>query len=257
MKISFDAFWITAAFLTAIRIGPLFIMAPGLGSLRVPIMARGLFVLGLASMLAFAQLQSSGTQPILPTNIGALLLMSVSELLIGATLAFGLIAAFAAFQFGGRILDLQIGFGIANIFDPLTRAQTPLLGSALQLAALMVFFSVDGHHVILQGFAFSLERIPLGTTFTELPIAAVVAQFGSMFTFGLAIVAPTMIVLLLLDVGLAAISRTMPQVNIFFVTIPIKIFVGLLTLAVSVRYMGPIMEKVFGSIFVFWQAVLN
>ena len=183
--------------------------------------------------------------------------MALSELLIGATLAFGLISGFAAFQFGGRILDLQIGFGIANIFDPLTRAQAPMLGSALQLAALMVFFSMDGHLLILHGIAFSLERIPLGTSFTELPIGAIVAQFGTMFTLGLAVVAPVMIVLLLLDVGFAAISRTMPQVNIFFITIPIKIFVGLLVLAVSVHYMGPIMRKVFASIFEFWQLVLN
>lgn len=254
MKISFDSFWITAVLLAAIRIGPLFVMAPGLGSLRIPMMARGLFVLGLAAMFITTPFLS-GTTP--PTNIGALFLMAISELLIGAILAFGLIAGFAAFQFGGRILDLQIGFGIANIFDPLTRAQMPMLGSALQLAALMVFFSLDGHLVILQGIAFSLERIPLGTPFTELPIAATVAQFGTMFTFGLAIVAPVMIVLLLLDVGLAVISRTMPQVNIFFVTIPIKIFVGLLMLGISVQYMEPIMRKVFGSIFEFWQLILG
>lgn len=255
MKISFDSWWITATLLAAIRISPLFIMAPGLGSLHIPMMARGLFVLGLASMLIAAPLQSTGAT--LPTDIGGLFLMAMSELLIGATLAFGLMAGFAAFQFGGRILDLQIGFGIANIFDPLTRAQMPMLGSALQLAALMVFFSMDGHLVILQGVAFSLERIPLGTPFTELPIAAIVAQFGTMFTFGLAIVAPVMIVLLLLDVGLAVISRTMPQVNIFFVTIPIKIFVGLLVLAISVQYMEPIMRKVFESIFGFWQLILG
>lgn len=255
MKIAIDSMWITAALLAATRLGPLFIAAPGFGSLNIPLMARGLFVLGLSSMLVAATYPTAGPQ--LPQDIGSLLLMMLSELLIGATLAFGLIAGFAAFQFGGRIIDLQIGFGIANIFDPVTRAQTPLLGSALQLAALMVFFAMDGHLLILRGIAFSLERIPLGTAFTEVPLAAIVAQFGTMFTFGLAVVAPVMITLLLLDVGLATISRTMPQVNIFFVTVPIKVFVGLLVLAASMHYMGPIMHKVFESIFEYWQLVLE
>ena len=255
MKISIDSLWITAVLLAAIRLGPLFIIAPGLGSLRIPMMARGLFVLGLAAMLISAT--SHTTNSPLPSDTGALFLVSLSELLIGATLAFGLISGFATFQLGGRILDLQIGFGSANIFDPLTRIQTPMLGSALQFAALMVFFAMDGHLLILHGVAFSLERIPLGTPFTDLPIGAIIAQFGSMFTLGLAVVAPVMIVLLLLDVGFAVISRTMPQVNIFFITIPVKVFVGLLMLAVSIHYMGPIMRKVFASIFEFWQLVLN
>lgn len=212
-------------------------------------------MLGLASMLVAVPSQSPWTT--IPSDIGTLFLMAISELLIGATLAFGFMAGFAAFQFGGRILDLQIGFGIASIFDPQTRAQMPLLGSALQLTALMVFFAMDGHLAILRGIAFSLERIPLGTAFSELPIEAIVAQFGATFTFGLAIVAPVMIVLLLLDIGLAVISRTMPQVNIFFVTAPIKIFVGLLVLAASVHYMEPIMRKVFESIFEFWGLAIG
>jgi flagellar biosynthetic protein FliR len=255
MKITIDSMWIFGTLLTSIRLGPLFLAAPGMGSLRIPLMARGLFVVALSAMLSsiwFSAFKSNAT-----SNIGALFVMALSELFVGATLAFGLIAGFAAFQFGGRIIDLQIGFGIANVFDPVTRAQTPLLGSALQLAALMVFFMVDGHLFILRGIAFSLERIPLGTPFTDVPIPAIAAQFGAMFTFGLAVVAPVMMVLLLLDVGLATISRSMPQVNVFFVTIPIKVFVGLVVLAVSTQYMGPVMRRVFEAIFEYWQTVLG
>lgn len=255
MKISIDSMWIFGTLLTSIRLGPLFIAAPGLGSLRIPAMARGLFVLGISAMLVSGSIAEMRFVP--PADLGTLLVMALSELMVGTTLAFGLIAGFAAFQLGGRIIDLQIGFGIANIFDPATRAQTPLLGSALQLAALMVFFSMDGHLLLMRGVAYSLGQIPLGTTFSELPIAAIVAQFGAMFTFGLAIVAPVMIVLLMLDVGLATISRTMPQVNVFFVMIPIKVFAGLVVLAVSLHYMGPVMRRVFESIFAYWQTVLG
>lgn len=254
MQLLLDSTWILAILLIAIRLGPLFIGAPGFGSLRIPVMARGLITLGFAATL-FAGLNTS--QLTIPSTPGALMLIALSELLIGATLAFGLLAAFAAFQFGGRVIDLQIGFGIANVFDPLTRSQKPLLGMALELTALMVFFAIDGHHLILRGVAFSLEIIPPGTPFFNIPIAAIVAQFGAMFSFGIAVVAPVVFVLFLLDVGLATISRTMPQVNIFFVSIPLKAFVGLTVLAISINYMGPLMRKIFESAFEYWQVALR
>lgn len=226
----------------------------GFGSLRIPVIARGFFILGLSATLFVGMAPADFA---MPTTPGALILAALSELLIGATLAFGLLTAFAAFQFGGRIVDLQIGFGIANVFDPLTRSQKPLLGRALELTAVMLFFAMDGLHLILRGLAFSFEKIPPGAPFRNIPIEAIVAQFGAMFIFGIAIVAPVVFTLFLLDVGLATISRTMPQVNIFFVSIPLKAFVGLTVLAISMNYIGPLTRQVFESVFEYWHVVLQ
>lgn len=76
-----------------------------------------------------------------------------------------------------------------------------------------------------------------------------------MFVYGLAVVAPVVAVLLMLDVGMAVAARTMPQVNMFIVGFPLKIFMGLLVLALSLNYMGPLLEKIYASIFLYWQRV--
>ena len=146
--------------------------------------------------------------------------------MIGAALAFGLFAAFGAFLFGGRLIDSQIGFAVANLIDPITRAQGPLIGTVLNLTAIAVFLAVDGHHLIIRGLADSLARFPPGQPITELGVTAVTAQFGVVFAYGLMLVAPAVFALLLLDVALAVVARTMPQMNIFIVSLPLKVFVG-------------------------------
>jgi flagellar biosynthetic protein FliR len=258
MSLIVDPVWMTAAMLIALRIAPLFVMAPVLGGADIPVRIRVFLSLGFAVMIAAAAGSSvaPGTLPPLDAP-GALIAAAVSELAIGIALVFGVFAAFAAFLFGGRLLDIQIGFGIANVFDPITRSQGPLLGTALNLLAIVVFFSIDGHHMLVRGFVDSLERFPPGRSLALLDPGAVVAQFGVVFSYGLLIVAPAVIALLLVDAGLAIAARTMPQMNIFIVAMPLKVVVGILTLALSMQYLGPAMSKIFGSIGTYWLRLLS
>jgi flagellar biosynthetic protein FliR len=175
---------------------------------------------------------------------------------IGGLMAFGVVAAFAAFLLGGRIIDVQMGFGVASLIDPTTRSSAPLLGTFLNFLAVVTFFAIDGHHLIIRGLAFSLEHIPPGTSLGEINIGAVVAHFGAMFIFGVMVVAPALIAILLLDIGLAVIARTMPQVNVFIVSLPLKIFVGLAMTAISLPYLGSVMKRIFESIFSYWESVV-
>jgi flagellar biosynthetic protein FliR len=258
MRAAFDPLWLAATFLVAIRIAPLFVLAPVFGTADIPVRVRVLLSLALAAMLA----AGTTVHAVLPAgspldSAGAFFAAAASELAIGVTLVFGVFAAFGAFLFGGRLLDIQVGFGIANVFDPVTRAQGPLLGTALSLLAIVVFFAVDGHHMLIRGFAWSLEAFPPGQPLSKLSAGAVVEQFGLVFAYGLMVVAPAVIVLLLLDVGLSVAARTMPQMNIFIVAMPLKVIVGVLTLALSMRYLGPALAKVYGSIGVYWQKVLS
>ena len=120
-----------------------------------------------------------------------------------------------------------------------------------------VFFAVDGHHAVVRAVAWSLQRLPPGASIEKLEPAAVAAQFGVMFAYGLVLVAPAMFALLLLDVALAVVARTMPQMNIFIVAMPLKVVVGLLMLALTVRYMLPAMTKVFDSVPQYWERLLG
>jgi flagellar biosynthetic protein FliR len=252
MSVSLDSGWLIALFLVAIRLGALFVLAPGLGSIRVPGSFRAFLVIGLAAAIV----PIIGPAPAGAGSPGALFLAALNELAVGGLLAFGLFAAFGAFMLAGRAIDMQIGFGIANLLDPITRTHGPLLGTALNLLGLAVFLGADGHHLLVRGLALSFERIPPGAGLPGIDLAALASQFGVTFSLGLAIAAPVVVLLLLIDLGLSVMSRTMPQWNVFFVSMPLKIFAGLCVLALSVPHLGPVMSRLFTSIFTFWDRAL-
>jgi flagellar biosynthesis protein FliR len=231
--------------LVALRLAPAFIFVPAFAMFQVPGHAKVLSVLGFAFLLTIGLGLSNEDLVSQKTLFAA----AFGELLIGAALATGLLTAFAAFAFAGRLLDLQIGLGIASLFDPVTRAATPLIGSLLAMMAVVIFYSFDGHLLLLRAFAFSFERMPLGGGISGLDPAALIAQGGLIFSLGLALIAPVVFVLFLIDVGMSVLSRTMPQMNIFFLAIAVKVIAGLVLLALTLAYMGPTVVKIFASSF--------
>lgn len=254
LQFRIDSRWLQAIFLLSIRLGPLFVLTPVFGVADFPIRLRVLLVFAFAILLVSAAAPS----PALPlSGTGPLLAGAAGELVLGVAFAFGLMAAFAAFQFGGRALDIQIGFGVATLFDPTSRVQSPLLGTAFNLLAIAVFFAVDGHHAIVRAVADSMARVPVGVGLGQLDFGVVVAQFGSMFGFALGLIAPALVALLLLDVAFAVVARTMPQMNIFIVAMPIKVAVGLFVMALTMRGLGPLLSQVFGSLPDYWRQVVR
>lgn len=254
MELAADTTMLATLLLVSLRFGAVFLLSPLFSLGQVPRQFKLLFLLALS----FLMMLSLHISPVAaPLGLGDLMLAAASELLLGALLAFGVFAAFGAFLFGGRLLDFQMGFAVANLIDPSTHTQTPLMGTVLNSAAVLTFFLLDGHHLLIRGLAYSLEAVPPGSLLQGFDVSAVAAQFGLMFVYGLALVAPAVITLLLLDVGMAVAARTMPQVNMFIVGIPLKIFAGLLVLALSLNYMAPLLERLYGSIFHFWQTVLD
>lgn len=254
MSVEIDPAWALAVFFIAVRVGVLLIMTPIFSSLNGMVTVRVLFTLALSVVLVAGM----GTLPPAPVlEIGPVVVAAMAELVMGATLAFGVFAAFGAFSVAGKILDIQSGFGIGSVYDPVTRAGAPLFATLLNLAAVAVFFALDAHHALLRGIAFSLQQMPPGAGFQALAIDALIGQFGLMFSFGVALIVPVMLCLLLTEAGLAVISRVLPQMNVFIVGMPVKIMVGLAILALTVRAMGPTMGRVYASIFIFWEQVLR
>ncbi|MES9938935.1 MAG: flagellar biosynthetic protein FliR [Candidatus Thiodiazotropha sp. 6PLUC2] len=245
---------VTAVLLVAARFSPIFLLTPLFAVAKVPTRVRVLLVLALSYLLVtgldLKHIESLST-------FSALFHALLIELMLGVMLAFGFFAAFGAFLFGGRILDFQMGFGVASLVDPATHIQTPLIGTVLNLMAVITFFLLDGHHMLVRGLVYSLDKIPPGSSVRELDPQVVIAHFGLMFVYGLAVVAPAVVTLLLLDVGMAVAARTMPQVNMFIIGFPLKIFLGLMVLALSLSYMGPLLEKIYASVFLYWSRLIG
>lgn len=120
MTIGIDIAWATLVLLASIRIGALFVLTPLFGASPLPGRLRVLLALLLAAAMVSAL---QGIPPVAAQTtrtVGALAVAALAEVVIGAAMAFGLFAAFAAFQFAGKLLDIQIGFSLGTVFDPVT-----------------------------------------------------------------------------------------------------------------------------------------
>jgi flagellar biosynthetic protein FliR len=251
-----DPAWMISVYLISLRIGALLVMTPIFSAVSGFAVLRVLFALALG-MLLVSGLQVEST--FLPRTTGSLIASSIFEIGVGATLGFGVFAAFGAFALAGKLLDLQAGFGIGNIFDPVSRTGAPLFSTILNLLAVTAFFGLGGHHAFIRGIAFSIDQLPPGgpllTLLSADTLQAVLRQFGLMFTFSAALIAPVMCILLLLDTMLAVMSRVLPQMNLLVISMPAKIGACLAAFAISAGSLNPAMAKIFASIFQYWQQV--
>jgi flagellar biosynthesis protein FliR len=254
MSMDIDPSWAISVYLLALRLGVLLVMTPIFSSLSGLVTVRVLFTFAISAALVSGMGVRAAN---VPSSIGPLIAVSMAELMVGATLAFGVFAAFGAFSVAGKILDVQSGFGIGSVFDPVTRRGSPLFATMFNLLAVVVFFGMDGHHALLRGIAFSMQQASPGMGFSALSPDAVIRQFGVMFSLGVVLIAPVMFCLFLVEVGLAMVSRVLPQMNVFVVGIPVKIFAGIAMLASTIGYLGPVMGRVYASIFSYWEQVLR
>jgi flagellar biosynthetic protein FliR len=251
----FGAPWIAAVLLLSARLSALFLMTPVFHAIPVPPTVRLLLAIGLAAALALPL--SPGADPVLD-GLGALVASFLQELAIGATLGLGIMMAFSGFAVAGRLLDVQIGFGIGQVFDPVTRTQVPVLTSAFSLFGVLLFFLVNGHHALLRGVAYSLERFPLGQPWSlEAAAGPVLRQAAGLFTLGFALAAPVVLCLLLLEFALGVIARNLPQMNMFVLGIPVKIVAGLLALSLWAGGMGEVTLRIYAEIYRTWTALFD
>ncbi len=244
---------LTSMLLLATRLAALFVMTPILYAMPLPGTVRLLFVVGLAAAIA---MPLAGT-PVAVQDAGTLVAALVQEVAIGATLGLGVLMAFAGFAVAGRLIDVQVGFGIAQVFDPLTRTQVPVLSSVFGLVGVLLFFLVNGHHALLRGVAFSIERFPLGQPWSSGATAGpLFAQAAGLFTLGFALAAPVVLCLLLIELALGVVARNLPQINMLVLGIPVKIVAGLLVLSFWAGGMGEVTLRIYRGIYTTWTGLL-
>lgn len=241
----FGAEWGTTVMLLAVRVAAMLLLTPVLYAVAMPVTVRVLIVVALACVIAMP----FGDAASVPTgDTGALLGAVLREAGLGATLGLGILLAFAGFALAGHLIDVQVGFGMAQVFDPATRARVPVLSAAFGLLAMVFFFAIDGHHALLRGLAYSVERFPVGQGWTIAAAAEpLVKQMAALFALGFALAAPVVLGLLLVEFALAVASRNLPQMNMLLLGIPVKILVGLLALSVwAAGFSAPAARLYFG-----------
>ena len=166
-------------------------------------------------------------------SVPEMVLLIVNEGTYG--LALGLVAAvlFAAVRFGAHVVEQEMGLTMAQILDPLTGEATQPLGSLLEMVFILLLLNANGHHLFLLTISKSYEAFPPGSIPTIPALAGGMIRAGStMLTVGLKLAAPMLAASLLLMVVLAILARMIPEMNILFISLPLRVGLGLLMMVV-------------------------
>lgn len=153
--------------------------------------------------------------------------------------ALGLVAAllFAPVRISGRIIERQMGLAMAEMLDPLTGDRSQPIGSLLEMIFVLLFLSANGHHLLLLVLSRSYETFPVGRIPTIAVLTAGVINAGStMLVAGLKLAGPILAAFLLLMVILAVLARIMPDMNILFISLPLRVGMGLFLMAIFLPF---------------------
>ncbi len=236
--------WILAKFLLTLRIAPVFAFAPQFTLIRVPRTLRVLLALGLAASLVVG---GQGGTTAVETDLGSLAVGAARELLLGATFVMAFQIAFAALYVAGRTIDIQAGFGLALLVDPTSKNQTPLVGTLFAYAAAAVFFASDGHLELVRLFAASLDAVPLGAASVPATLGHLTALLSVSFLIAFGVAGGGILVLFLVDLAIALLSRTVPQLNVLVLGFQLKTVVLLLVLPASFGFAGALLARLMAT----------
>ena len=252
--------WAVAVLLLSLRIGAAFLLTPILAAAEVPSIVRVLLILGLSASLTLGWSAASAGQRFfadLADHPGALVQAAAFEVALGVTFATAIHVAFAAFAVAGRLLDIQIGFGLSQVFDPAFNSSQPILSTTFNRVGVLVFFLVNGHHALMRAISFSIERFPVGRAWPiDAALWPTVKLVGGMFTLSIALAAPVILCIVMTELALAILARNLPQMNMLTMGIPIKIVVGLVALSLWFTSIGAVADRVYGAIYSTWNAIL-
>lgn len=241
-------FWTISQLITfvlvLVRVAGIFTVAPIFGNVNVAPMVR----VGMAMCLAFvflpmAQFDSANLDTL------AFVLVIAKEALIGIVMGFLASMIFTAIQMAGSFIDLQVGFGFANVIDPMMKQHSAVIGQLYNFAATLLFLALNGHHLMIRGLAQSFSAIPLGTAvFPAEATSGILEIFVLLFIASLKIGAPVVGAIFLTDVALGILARTVPQLNVFVVGFPAKLTVGMLAVFAVLPLTFAVMSGLFGGL---------
>jgi flagellar biosynthetic protein FliR len=232
--------WVFASVLLALRIGPALAFAPPFTLTRTPAIFRVVLALGLAACMVGGNPQAAALGSI---SLGGLVFAALRELMLGGLIAMAFQVTFGALYFAGRTIDVQAGYGLAMLIDPTTRTQTPLIGTVFAYLAGAVFFAIDGHADLLRLVAASLRAIPLGGWDAAGGIEPVVRFISIAFVTGLGVGGGVVLALLVTDMAIAMMSRTVPQMNVLLLGFQVKVFVLLLILPMTLGVAAALLTR--------------
>ena len=229
--------WLSPLFWPFIRVVSLFSALPVLGQRGVPIRVR----VGLAFLIVVAAQASLPPMPQVALDTPLAFMLVLQNVLIGLTLGFAVRIVFAAVEFAGELIGLQMGLNYAGFFDPTTGGQGTVTARFFSTVVGLLFIVINGHLLVVAAVVQSFRAFPVAPEpFAFLRALQPQVWGAEVFALGLWIALPLIAMLLFVNLVLGVISRVAPQMNVFAIGFPVTLSVGLVGMFLTLPLMqGP------------------
>nr|WP_318381204.1 flagellar biosynthetic protein FliR [uncultured Enterobacter sp.] len=237
--------WLSMYFWPLLRVLALISTAPILSERAVPKRVK----LGLALMITFI------IAPNLPANETTIfsadaVWLGLQQIMIGIALGFTMQFAFAAVRTAGELIGLQMGLSFATFFDPASNLNMPVLARFMDMLAMLLFLTFNGHLWLISMLVDTFHTLPIGGEPINSNAFMALARAGGMiFINGLMLALPVITMLLTLNMSLGLLNRMAPQLSVFSIGFPVTLSVGILLMATLMPLVAPFCEHLFGEIF--------
>jgi flagellar biosynthetic protein FliR len=241
--------------LVFVRMTGIFVMTPIFSRNSIP----NAFKIGFAFFISLIVMTTiSPNQFSLNTDNTVILI--VRELLVGLIVGFISYLFFTTLYIAGQIIDMQIGFGMVNVLDPQHRVQVPVVGNFFYIIAIFILLIINGHHTLIEAVIASYKILPIGQyVIVDGVYLNIIKIITEIFIIGFKISGPILATIFITNVMLGILARTVPQMNVFIVGMPLKIIVGFIimifTMPLYILALQHIFNNMFEEIFNFFKAL--
>ncbi|MEW6643632.1 MAG: flagellar biosynthetic protein FliR [Pseudomonadota bacterium] len=227
---------LAAAFMLVFaRIGAMVMLMPGFGESNIPVRVK----LSIALMLTLIMLPlHRAAYHIDMTSMTPMLVLLLQEIIVGIVLGATARVTLAALSVAGSVIAQQLGLGFVTAIDPTQGAQGALLGNFLTILGMALLFATDTHHLVIGALSASYKVFAPGELIPSGDIAALATQaFTTAFKIGIQLASPFIVFGLVFNVGLGLLARMMPQMQVYFVGVPLSIMAGFVIMIMVIATM--------------------
>jgi len=228
-------------FLAFMRVSGFVFAAPVLGSPVIPRLVKVWYSLLVALVVVPLVGATAGTPPV---ETAGFFVLAGREVLLGILMGMICSIFVHGVEFGGQLVGFQMGFAASTLFDPVTKNEASVVGRFQGMLALVLFLVINGHHTMLESFALSYRAVP--PSLSALGPGAgreMIAVTGTVFTIAIKTSIPVLTALLLAQIGVGFLAKTMPQMNVFVIGFPVKIALGLTAIGLTMPYFAYVLGK--------------
>ncbi|MDD3593102.1 MAG: flagellar biosynthetic protein FliR [Candidatus Gastranaerophilales bacterium] len=211
------------------RLSGMFVSAPFFSTLPIPTQTKAVLVLSIAFMMYPFVAAHTGVLTTGLLDIPSLVILMLKEFVVGATIGFCAGLIFSGIQLAGQLLSIQMGLAISEILDPVTQQNVPILGQFYLFIASLTFIFINGHIWLFESIYKSYNVIPVNYNFifSGQLVETIIYFVSQIFQIAFSIIMPIYAILIITATVLGFMSKAMPQMNVFMVALPLKIYIGI------------------------------